>query len=134
MVYEGRSVSSSLLISAMFDLPAQYLLGIELFNAGRYFESHELFEEVWLTSDGAEREFLHALIQSAAALHHYQRGNMKGASSVYRRARNKLEKLPRILLRLDTQDFAERLGRFFDAVLNGQSPIPSPPTIQLQDR
>jgi len=122
------------LTSTMDDLPAQYMRGIELFNAGRFFESHEALEEIWLKSEGAERELLHALIQSAAALHHFQCGNMKGASSVYRRARSKFETLPRDILRLDTQDFAEQLGRFFDAVLNRQNPIPSLPIIQLQDR
>jgi hypothetical protein len=118
----------------MDELPAQYLRGIELFNAGQFFESHEVWEEVWLKAEGAERELLHALIQSAAALHHFQRGNLKGASSVYRRARGKLETLPRIILRLDTQAFAEQIERFFDAALNGQNPIPFLPTIQLQNR
>jgi predicted metal-dependent hydrolase len=117
----------------MGDLPAQYLRGIELFNAGRFFESHEALEEIWMKSEGAERELLHALIQSAAALHHLQRGNLKGASGVYRRARSKLTSLPRNILLLDTRDFAERLERFFDAVLNRQNPIPSLPTIRLQD-
>lgn len=117
----------------MDDLPAQYLRGIELFNAGRFFESHEALEEIWMKSEGAERELLHALIQSAAALHHIQRGNLKGASSVYQRARRKLSALPRNILLLDTQDFAEQLERFFDAVLNRLKPIPSLPTIQLQD-
>lgn len=116
----------------MDGLPAQYLRGIELFNAGQFFESHEVLEGIWLKSEGVERELLHALIQSAAALHHFQRGNLKGALNVYRRARNKLATLPRNILRLDAQDFAEQLGRFFDAVSNRQSPIPSFPTIQLQ--
>ena len=117
----------------MDDLPAQYLRGIELFNAGRFFESHEALEEIWMKSEGAERELLHALIQSAAALHHLQRGNLKGASGVYRRARRKLATLPRKILRLDTQDFGEQIERFFDAVLNRRNPAPSLPTIQLQD-
>jgi len=117
----------------MDDLPVQYLHGIEMFNAGRFFESHEALEEIWLKSEGAERELLSALIQSAAALHHFQRGNLTGASSVYRRARRKLETLPRNVLRLDTQVFAEQIERFFVAVLNRQNPIPSPPTIHLQD-
>ena len=118
----------------MDKLPAQYLRGIELFNAGKFFESHEVWEEIWLKAEGPERELLHALIQSAAALHHFQRGNLKGASRVYLRARGKIETLPQIILRLDTQDFAARIGQFFDAVLNRQSPLPSLPKIRLQDR
>jgi len=118
----------------MDDLPAQYLRGIELFNAGRFFESHEAWEEIWLESEGAERELLHAMIQSAAALHHFQRGNLKGASSVYRRARSRLATLPGNILLLDTRDFADQIGRFFDAVLNRQDPIPSLPKVRLLDK
>jgi Domain of unknown function (DUF309) len=36
-----------------------------LFNAGKYFECHEVLEEIWLNSQGVEREFFHALIQMA---------------------------------------------------------------------
>jgi len=122
------------LIRRMDDLPAQYLRGIELFNAGRFFESHEALEEIWLGSEGAERELLHALIQSAAALHHFQRGNLKGASSVFRRARSKLATLPRNILLLDTRDFAAQIERFFDAVLNRRDPSPSLPKIRLLDQ
>jgi len=118
----------------MDDLPAQYLRGIELFNAGRFFESHEAFEEIWLASEGAERELLQALIQSAAALHHLQRGNLKGASSVFRRARRKLATLPRNILLLDTRDFAVQIERFFDAVSNRRDPSPSLPKIRLLDQ
>ncbi|MGH9934683.1 MAG: DUF309 domain-containing protein, partial [Blastocatellia bacterium] len=90
-----------------------YLRGIELFNAGRFFESHEALEEIWLKSEGAERELLHALIQSAAALYHFQRGALKGALSVYRRAQRKLAALPPTVMGLDTKAFARELDDFF---------------------
>jgi predicted metal-dependent hydrolase len=113
--------------------PAQYMRGVELFNDGRFFECHEVWEEIWLKAEGPQRELIHALIQSAVALHHFQRGNLKGAVSVFRRARGKLEKLPREILRLDTRNFAESLGRFFDAALDRQAPVPAFPRIQLQN-
>src|SRR5574341_608342 len=115
----------------MDDLPVQYLRGIELFNAGEFFECHEAWEEIWLKAEGAERELLHALIQSAVALHHHQRGNLKGASSVYQRARNKLGTLPPAVMRLDTQDFAKHLDSFFHAALSAEQPLPSLPKIRL---
>src|SRR5690242_1361428 len=111
---------------------ANYLRGVDLFNAGQFFECHEVLEEIWLKAEGPERELLHALIQSAVALHHFQRGNLKGAQSVSRRARGKLEKLPPRILRLDTRKFAESLGSFFDAILDRQSPVTAFPRIQLQ--
>lgn len=113
--------------------PAQFLRGVELFNTGQFFECHEVLEEIWLKADGEERELLHALIQSAVALHHFQHGNLKGALSVSLRARGKLERLAPRILRMDTRDFAESLRRFFDVVLDRQQPVPAYPRIQLQD-
>jgi len=42
--------------------------GIRLFNAGRYFESHEALEEFYQRAAETHKPFLEALIQLAAAL------------------------------------------------------------------
>lgn len=107
-------------------LPPQYLCGVALFNAGHFFECHEVLEEIWLPARGAEREFLHALIQAAAALHHHQRGNRKGAAGVYGRARGKLAKSPGRIMGVDTRAFARELEEFFAAASEGRGPAPTP--------
>ena len=107
--------------------------GIELFNAGHFFESHEALEEVWLKSEGAERELLHALIQSAAALHHFQRGNLKGALSVHRRAQRKLAAAPPTVMGLDTKAFAQELEDFFASQSNLAAPLATLPQIRLSN-
>jgi predicted metal-dependent hydrolase len=112
------------------DLPPQYLRGIEHFNAGEFFECHEALEEIWLPAQGIEREFLHAIIQSAVALHHYQRGNFKGASSVYQRASRKLRMLPPQMMRLNVTAFARQMDEFFAYAFSDQAP-PSLPRILL---
>ncbi len=48
--------------------------GVELFNAGEFWESHEAWEQIWLRHDEPARVFLQALIQLAAAYHQLQRG------------------------------------------------------------
>ncbi|MDM7324494.1 MAG: DUF309 domain-containing protein, partial [Thermus sp.] len=40
-----------------------------LFQKGRYFEAHEVLEEVWREAHGEKRRFLQGLILLAAALH-----------------------------------------------------------------
>jgi len=54
--------------------------GIELFNAGRYWEAHEVWEEEW-TPDrkGPDSGFYKGLIQVAAGCLHYGRRNRRGA-------------------------------------------------------
>lgn len=114
----------------MEQLPAQYLRGVALFNKGDFFACHEAWEEIWLPATGTERAFLHAMIQVAAALHHLQRGNHKGAWSVYRRARRKLEGLPPTM-RLDVSAFVQRLDQYFATVADSSSL--TFPQIALQD-
>ncbi len=99
----------------MYDLPEAYLRGAALFNAGKFFECHEAWEEIWLKAAGEEREFLQAMILSAAALHHVQQGNLKGAQSVGRRAIEKLSLLPGSLLQLDTMAFRSSLEQYLSA-------------------
>lgn len=111
----------------MGGLPGSYLLGIELFNAGRYFECHEALEEAWVEADGVEREFLRAMIQAAAALHHHARGNLKGAASLSSRAGAKLSNLPGVVMRTETAAMAAELGQYL------QDPGKRPPSWRLVD-
>ena len=65
--------------------------GVELFNAERFFDAHEAWETIWLKSRSEEKKFLQGLIQLAAALHHFQRGNLPGARSLMEEGAKKLE-------------------------------------------
>jgi predicted metal-dependent hydrolase len=56
-----------------------YLQGIEHFNAGEFFEAHEVWEELWADYSGPDRKFYQGLIQAAVALHHFNNGNIRGA-------------------------------------------------------
>jgi predicted metal-dependent hydrolase len=53
--------------------------GLELFNSARFFECHEVWEELWRPEHGHARLFLQALIHFAVAFHHCQCGNQSGA-------------------------------------------------------
>lgn len=60
---------------------------VVLFNHGAYFEAHEDWEVLWLEARGAERRWLQALIQLAAAFVHYERGFFaRGFASLLRDA------------------------------------------------
>ena len=64
--------------------------GIHLFNSRRFFECHEVWEEVWTPERGPRRLFLQSLIHFAVALHHIDRGNPVGASRQLRKGLRKL--------------------------------------------
>jgi hypothetical protein len=53
-----------------------------LFDAGLYFEVHELLEPHWQQASGAAREALQGLIQIAVGYQHRANGNVRGARSL----------------------------------------------------
>lgn len=59
---------------------------IRLFNERKFFESHEILEELWLECVDDQKEFYRGLIQCAVALAHWQRNNRTGARQVGSRA------------------------------------------------
>jgi hypothetical protein len=59
---------------------AQRLLDLE-----RPFHAHEVFEDAWKATPGADREVWRGLAQLAVGLTHAARGNAVGASSLLRR-------------------------------------------------
>jgi len=93
--------------------PGHYFQGIEHFNAGRYFDAHEVWEEIWLRSGGETKMFYQMLIQTAVALHHYERGNARGARGMYTNVIEKLGRLPAAMMSLDLNDFSRQVRDFF---------------------
>jgi len=45
--------------------------GIELFNAARFYDCHEAFEEIWRSTTPEPRDLFQGLIQVAVGLYHY---------------------------------------------------------------
>jgi uncharacterized protein len=95
---------------------AGFAAGIRLFNQGRFFEAHEVWEELWKTAEGDKRIFYQGIIQAAAALVHMQRGNYKGGISVYLKSRPKLDQFPVVWMGIELGQFRSELARYFGAV------------------
>jgi hypothetical protein len=61
-----------------------------LFDAGLFFEVHEVLEAEWLTLADPERAAVQGLIQIAVALHHLAHANPRGATSLFAAGRARL--------------------------------------------
>ena len=69
-----------------------YLRGIELYRSGKFFECHEVLEELWTPMRGPRRLYLQALIHFAVAFYHQERRNPLGAERQLRKGLRKLER------------------------------------------
>jgi predicted metal-dependent hydrolase len=102
----------------MPDQPRDYFQeGIDLFNAGHFFECHEAWEYVWNRSQGDEKIAIQGLIQAAVAILHLERGNRDGAESLYAKARAKLDPLPDNFRQVSIAELRESLAEFFESAL-----------------
>jgi len=82
----------------------------ECWNSGRFFEAHETLEARWIRERDAG---LQGLIQLAAALHHLQRGNLRGARTMLQRAIPRLRNPANAPCDIDQR----QLSDFADSVL-----------------
>ncbi len=91
---------------------------LELWNAGLFFELHELLETVWHGTRGNERMGLKGLIQAAGAYVHRDRGKPAVAIGLARRARRNLS------AGADSLMFVANLDTLIDGLKNISDPPP----------
>jgi predicted metal-dependent hydrolase len=117
------------------DYPAGYLAGIELFNSGKFWHAHEEWEKAWLASNDPKlRLFFKGIIQTAAALVHWQKGNPRGLHLNWRKARAKLVDLSPHMLGVDLQQLIAYMDHFEAVEGSGLEPPrlevdPLPPAV-----
>ena len=88
----------------------RFYKGIEEFNSGRYFEAHEVLEDLWHEYRESDRTFLQGLIQLSAGFYHFQCANWKGASSQLAKGIKKLEPYKPQHLGIDLATFLSETG------------------------
>jgi predicted metal-dependent hydrolase len=117
------------------DVDPRFLEGVELFNARNFYKAHDPWESLWLERFGEEKDFIQGLILSTVALHHYSRGNHRGARSRYRLSVDKLEKYPDVYWGVNVKNFRRRMSGVMHRLLTESDPPPldekSVPRIKL---
>jgi uncharacterized protein len=90
--------------------------GINFFNAGRYFEAHEVWEDMWRLARGPLRLFYQGLVQAAVGLHHLGQGNLNGAAAQLRKSLSKLEEYPARFCLIDNGKLTADLRKVLDVM------------------
>ncbi len=95
------------------EIDERFVEGIRLFNQRKFFEAHEVWEQVWKKAEGEEKTLYQGLIQAAAALLHLQRGNSMGAVSLYLKSCPKLDQVPAVWMGIELGQFRSELAQYF---------------------
>src|SRR5712692_9319242 len=83
--------------------------GVALFNAGLFFECHELLESVCKATTGPDKAFYHGIVQVAAAFYHYEKHNRHGAVTLMTKGLGKLAGYPDRHLGIEVVAFRKAL-------------------------
>ena len=75
-------------------LPELAQQGVEKFNAGEFYKQHDLFEELWMATDGPVRDLYRAILQVGIAYYQIERGNARGGRKMLLRSWQWLTMLP----------------------------------------
>jgi uncharacterized protein len=107
----------------------EFARGIALFNRARFFEAHEVLEDVWRAAPAEEKRFLQGLVQLAVAFHHHSTGNHIGMRSVMERGLRNLDGYPNDFFGIQLLPLKHSLREWREA-LEKQQPPPSLPRIE----
>ena len=94
-----------------------YVRGIARFNQADYFESHEVWEALWIGETGQSRQFFKGLIQAAVALYHLENGNETGSRKLLESSAGYLQAYRPHYFGLDVDRFLGDVRRCFETNL-----------------
>ena len=103
--------------------------GISLFNRARFFDAHEVLEDVWRAAPPHNKKFCQGLVQVAVAFHHHSTGNRVGMRSVLERAIRNLGEPAGTFEQFELAPLLESLIQWRMA-MDSNLPLPELPQIQ----
>jgi predicted metal-dependent hydrolase len=74
--------------------PPELRVGVHLFNAGEFFECHEVLEELWRRERRPIRELYQGVLQVGVGFYHLGRGNFRGAVNLLGYGLARLHRVP----------------------------------------
>lgn len=83
--------------------------GIDLFNAQRYFDAHEVLEAAWRAEPKPVRKLYQGILQAGIAYHHLRLGNQIGALKLLDRALTHLRPWSELTSPVNIKDLIQNL-------------------------
>ena len=85
----------------------QELLCVALnhFNNHEWYEAHDVFEEIWNSVDGDERQVIQGMLQVSVSQFHLSKGNYNGATILLGEGLGRIKMRTNINLGIDLESF-----------------------------
>lgn len=94
--------------------PDGLIEGIRLFNAGEYYECHEVLEAIWRDERAPVRYLYQGILQIGVGLHHLRNGNFRGATLLLHDGIDKTRRFTPGCMGIDTADLCDRAQACLD--------------------
>ncbi|MGH7977259.1 MAG: DUF309 domain-containing protein [Limisphaerales bacterium] len=97
------------------NLDPHYSGYFQLFNEQKFYEAHDVLENLWLADKhGANGNYYKGLIQLAGAFVHLQKNRLCPSAALFKLARANLEKYPHIHEHLNLQTVRDLIKKWLD--------------------
>ena len=84
-------------------------LALDLFNNRKWYEAHDVFEEIWHSVDGDERQIIQGILQVSVSQFHLSKGNLNGATILLGEGLGRIKSRTKINLGIDLESFCRCL-------------------------
>lgn len=101
-------------IDSPIPFPDQYITFFTLFNERRYYDAHEVLEDLWVMETGTEKNYYKGLIMLTIGLEHLRRGNLAPAKRLQRDALSYLKPYSDVTMGFELSAFVEQLALIFN--------------------
>jgi predicted metal-dependent hydrolase len=109
--------------------------GVDLFNTGRYWDAHEVWEHEWMPDrKGPDSGFYKGLIQVAAGCLHYSRRNRRGAVNKWRSGADYLRPYLPAHQGVDLAPLVEAVDGYLSAMTGPGWPELTMPALEFMSR
>ena len=98
---------------------------IQLFNAGEFFQCHDVLEDFWGELTCPEKPMFQGLIQAAVALFHFEEGNLGGARKMFTSCRVYLNPFSPSCGGIDIERLLAELQLCFTVLMQDHASYPS---------
>ncbi|MFQ5950671.1 MAG: DUF309 domain-containing protein [Candidatus Geothermarchaeales archaeon] len=114
LAFQSRTVSGT----RLFTLD-KVQLGLKTFNEGKFFEAHEILEDVWRNEEGPPKNFYRGLINLGVGFAHWQNRKPRAATSVLTAAKELLETYAPSYDGVEVAPLLTQIERSIDVIMRG---------------